>query len=126
MGLLAQGQATLALGQTKRAMKYLDEAMVAVTTGEVSPILAGIVYCAVIEACMDVFDLALAAEWTEALQAWCASQPDLVPYRGQCLVHRAGAAGPRRLVRCTGRGGQSELRLAEPVHPARGPRLSAG
>src|SRR5262249_39558979 len=57
MGLLALGQALLAGGEMKRGMKCLDEAMVAVTTGEVSPIPAGIVYCAVIEACMDVFDL---------------------------------------------------------------------
>jgi ATP/maltotriose-dependent transcriptional regulator MalT len=121
MGLLALGQALLALGETKRGMKSLDEAMVAVTTGEVSPIPAGIIYCAVIEACMDVFDLRRAAEWTEALQRWCASQPDLVPYRGQCLVHRAQVLQAHgEWADALDEADRANRWLAEPVHPARG------
>lgn len=83
-----QGRMLIRLGELTRGTALLDEAMVAVIAGEVSPAVAGTIYCSVISACFERYDMRRAKEWTEALTRWCAAQPDLVPYRGECLVHR--------------------------------------
>jgi DNA-binding NarL/FixJ family response regulator len=67
----------------------VDEVLVAASAGELSPVVTGIVYCNTIAFCRDAYELAHAREWTEALTAWCGSQPEMVAHNGLCLVHRA-------------------------------------
>jgi ATP/maltotriose-dependent transcriptional regulator MalT len=120
-GLLCSGEAALAQGDVAGAMRRFDEVMLAVTPGAVSPITTGITYCAVIEACIKAFDLRRAAEWTDTLAGWCDAQPDLVPFRGQCLVHRCQVLQARGEWRAAvAEAGRARARLSDPFHPALG------
>ena len=89
MAQMGQGQAAVVLGDYRGALPLLDSAMLIVTSEKVSPLVQGVVFCGVIDACQYSFELRRVAEWTVVLSRWCDDQPDLVPFRGQCLVHRA-------------------------------------
>ena len=88
-GRQGQGRALIKMGRLAEGLALLDEVMVAVTAGELTPLSMGDIYCSVIDACSEIFDLRRAGEWTAALEKWCEAQSDHVPYRGMCLIHRA-------------------------------------
>ncbi|MGH8735464.1 MAG: hypothetical protein ACREVB_17395, partial [Burkholderiales bacterium] len=90
LSMHVEGVARIKQARIEEGLRLLDEAMVAVTAGEVSPVVCGIVYCGVIAGCEEVFDPRRAREWTNALTRWCEEQPQMVSFTGRCLAHRAG------------------------------------
>jgi DNA-binding CsgD family transcriptional regulator len=84
-----QGRIRLQQGQVESGLALLDETMLAVTGGLLSPLVTGLMYCAVIAACQEVYAIERSREWTVALSHWCEGQPDMVAFAGVCQVHRA-------------------------------------
>jgi DNA-binding CsgD family transcriptional regulator len=89
LGRNLHGRALLRTGKITDGLALLDEAMLAVTAGELSPIVTGLIYCNVIAGCQQIHAVERAREWTAALSGWCDAQPQLVKFTGACLVHRA-------------------------------------
>ena len=83
------GRVLLRQGQAERGLALLDEAMVAVMADQLTPLPTALVYCTAIAGCTQLFVMDRAREWTAALSAWCGSHPDLVPFSGTCMLHRA-------------------------------------
>jgi DNA-binding CsgD family transcriptional regulator len=83
------GNARIKNGEIEAGLALLDEAMVAVTGGDLSARATGMIYCVVIGTCQELHELRRAREWTAALADWCDAQPDFTgAYRGLCRVHR--------------------------------------
>ena len=89
LAIQAHGFMLIKAGRVKEGLALLDEAMATVAGGKLSPIATGIVYCGVILACQEAYEVRRAQEWTAVLTRWCEKQPDLVAFTGRCLVHRA-------------------------------------
>jgi DNA-binding NarL/FixJ family response regulator len=121
-GLNAQGRMLVYAGRVREGIALLDEAMIGVSTGRVSPIFAGETYCSLVEACQEISDVGRMAEWTSALSRWVDAQPGLVRFTGQCAVHRG------QIMRFRGRyaAALAELRLAVDRYRAHGHLAPAG
>ena len=122
MGLMAEGRLAMYAGGVAEGLGHLDEAMVAVAAGELTAVMAGSVYCSMIEACQEISDWGRVAEWTSALTAWCDAQPELVLFTGQCALHRG------QLLRVRGAWDEAleELERAVERYRAAGTPLPAG
>jgi DNA-binding CsgD family transcriptional regulator len=102
----AHAAVLLANGRRAEALALLDDAMCAVTAGELSGMFTGWLYCMALTHCMAAADFARAVEWTDAAMAWCSvpwsrhaapapdggGTPDGAtltdnPFRGLCRIH---------------------------------------
>jgi hypothetical protein len=86
---IGEGRCLIWLDRVDEGVALLDEGMVAIEANDVSAIAIGDAYCTAIEGCTELFDVRRAHTWTAALSRWVDSQPELMLYRGQCLIHRA-------------------------------------
>jgi len=92
VGIHAEGLALIASGRVSEGVSLLDEAMTSVLAGELSAFFTGVVYCDVIEACLQLGDVRRAGEWSEAARAWCETVPPESPFWALCRVNRAELA----------------------------------
>jgi DNA-binding NarL/FixJ family response regulator len=86
---IGEGRLLIWLGRVNEGVALLDEGMVAIEANDLSAISIGDAYCTAIEGCTEVLDIGRAHTWTAALTRWVDGQPELMLYRGQCLIHRA-------------------------------------
>ena len=84
-----QGRALVKLGRVEEGLRLVNEVLVVVSSGALSPVVSGIVYCNTIDYCHEAFELSHVREWTDALTRWCEGQPQMEAHNGLCLVHRA-------------------------------------
>lgn len=89
LGNLGMGQVLIQVGSKEKGVSRLDEAMSSLELGEVNLLFEGAVYCAVIEACFTIHEISRARQWTEALAAWCDFRPQMVAFKGECLVRES-------------------------------------
>jgi DNA-binding NarL/FixJ family response regulator len=93
MGIQAEGRALIKAGNTADGLALVDEAMVAVLDGRLTPFALGTLYCHTIAACHEVAELRRMARWTDLTEKWLGTLPATLPFGGPfgglCAVHRA-------------------------------------
>jgi tetratricopeptide (TPR) repeat protein len=88
VGRVAEARSLILDGDVQQGLGLLNEAAVAIVSGEVEPLATGIVYCELVCALQALAQYDLAEEWTVAMERWRHGQP-VGSLHGRCRVHRA-------------------------------------
>ena len=76
-------------GRTAEGLRDVDEAMLPVHAGQVSPEWVGSLYCDTMSLCFELLDIPRAQRWTTLTERWLAGHTPAVMFTGICRVHRA-------------------------------------
>ncbi len=89
LGLTIQGRAMVRSGSLAKGVVHLEEAVLVVETGDVSPPMAGIAFSSAIETAWEALDLERFGEWTRAFRLWCERQEGMVAFQSRSLAYQA-------------------------------------
>ena len=82
-------------GNVREGTGLLDEAMVVVLAGEISPLYTGWIFCSALNQCIRIADLSRAIRWADGAREWCEKQAREMPYQGLCRLYRVEVAALR-------------------------------
>lgn len=99
-------------GHPLEGLPQLDAAMLRVTSGQTSPRMTSILYCAAIGTCEAEWELSRALEWARALERWMASLPTVFggAFLDHCRIYRAS------LKRQRGELAEARMELEDAAH----------
>lgn len=88
VGRVASARCVLLDGDMRAGLALLDEAGIAMLSGELDAISTGVVYCEVVCALQAAAHYDLAEQWTQAMERWARTNA-IGSLHGRCRVHRA-------------------------------------
>lgn len=89
VGMVLEGVVLVRSGEVPTGLAVLDEAMLPVHAGDVSPNWAGNLYCQLMGLFIELGDVPRARAWTDATERWCDGFSNAAMFLGICRVHRA-------------------------------------
>ena len=88
IGRVAEARLLILEGDVQQGLAQLDQAGVAIVSGDLDPLSTGVVYCELVCALQGLAQYDVAEQWTEAMERWCETNA-IGSLRGRCRVHRA-------------------------------------
>ena len=109
-GRLADARIHIFEGNVEEGLALLDEAAVAVVSGELDQMAVGMLYCELLCALQGLAQNDRAEEWTQAYERW-RGEHDVGSLGGRCRLHRADLL--RQRGECAGAVAEAELACVE-------------